>query len=326
MTSQPIDAAWALLDAGKPEAALGALEEHASECDAGQLLRALALQEMGQHEAAVALFNALLERQPENPVARLNRGLALYALGQRADAAADFAHGPLFPSPGFLKRFLRTFWPVQFEHPELLARGFDDVPEQWPLKQRVEQFRAEPGALSPASRGKLARSLEQHGTTLYHKRRHALACRLFEAAWELDPEDEIIRAALSWCLLGFGFHEKARDLIEPLVAGATERYRAERRPGALPHPQIVVQWAWCLHQAGEHRPALAVLSTVRPEGPDDFGAHIVAALSWDALGETGHADRAYGPALGVYFLDTWEQFLQPFIGKTVDWLQDHSSD
>ena len=322
MSPKQIDAVWANLETEKPEAALEALGPEDNGPAAARLLRAIALEDQGHHEEAVAEFDAVLKLQPENPVARLNRGLALFGLDRRADAAADFSSGPLFPSPGFLKRFLRRFWPRNLEHRAILARGFDDVPSDWPLKSRVDAWRADPESLSPGKRRELARSLERRGMKLYHAKLHALACRIFEAAWELDPDDEIVSAAYSWCLLGFGFHEQARELMEPLIRSGSERYRLERTPAALPHPQIVVQWAWCLHQAGEHNEALAALSTVRPEGPDDFGAHIVAALSWDALGQPLQADGAYELALRDYFLDTWEQFLQPFIAKTVDWLRE----
>ncbi|MCB2156412.1 tetratricopeptide repeat protein [bacterium] len=325
ITPLQIDRAWANLDEEKPEAVLEALQEDHYETTAAHTLRAIALEEQGRHEEAVAEFDAILKRQPENAVARLNRGLALHGLGRNADAAKDFSAGPIFPSPGFLKRFLRRFWPLHFENRELLARGFDDVQQDWPHKAKVQAFRESPESFSPAARRRLARDLERHGMNIYHRGAHATACRIYEAAWELDPEDEIIRAGYSWCLLGFGFHEQSRELIEPLVRDGAERYRTERRTTALPHPQIVVQWAWCLHEAGEHREALAVLSTVRPEGPDDFGSHIVAALSWDALGDPLNADRAYVPALQDYFLDTWEQFIQPFIKKTVSWLAEESA-
>jgi hypothetical protein len=84
-------------------------------------------------------------------------------------------------------------------------------------------------------------------------------------------------------------------------------------------------YAWALHETGQHRGAVALLSTMRPEGPDDYHAHIIAGLSWLALDEAHKAAACLDVALGAYLLDTWQQFVEPYFEKVVLWMRTHAA-
>lgn len=305
MKPATLDTLWSQLDAGGADAVLAEAPDVAITTDgclesagdaAAAMLRGLACYESGDPAGADRMFSAVLAQDPGNPVARLNRGLARYRLGRPADAAADLGGGPLFPGHPFLKRFLELFWPLRFAEPGMLG---------------VEIPGAASGPGGPSKLQKRAMRAFESGDM-------ATATALFTAAHESAPDKPEPRVNAAFCRLHLGQSAAAADLLAPLVREGLR----ERGPGQETiDPYLVVVWAWVLHTDGNHRGALDLLSTVRPEGPDDYQAHVLAGCCWLLLDNPAAAGACFDHAFGVYFLDTWELFVKPFYRLVVRWLE-----
>lgn len=321
MKRHDIQNLWSEFEGGNAQAALAGLEGPDELPLAARTLRGLSRTDGGDLEGAHADFTAVLERQPENPVARLHRGLVHFKLGDRKAAAADFQAGPLFPHPGWLKRALSLFWPLHFDHPEIMGFAEPEPAGPMPLQDEASRLLANPESIPSRESRALAAKMDKRAVKFYLKGKVREALRLGETAHALDPANIDYLNDMAWFLLRLGRGPEARALFEPQIEEAIAKYR--ERPGRdrLPHFNLLAAWAWSLHECGEHRGALAVLSTMRPQGPDDYLGHLIAALSWAMLGEDKKADLAFDKALGPFFLDTWQQFLQPFFQSLFAWLE-----
>jgi len=180
------------------------------------------------------------------------------------------------------------------------------------LQGEVDRARAA-GASSALGR-RTARRLQRRAVRAFYARRIPLATQLLEAACELDPEDLEARANLSLCLIHVGRPDEADHLLQPVIQRMLEN------PDGPGDPYLLVEWAWLLHERGDHAGALAVLATVRPEGPDDYQSHILAALCWTMLGDRAKADACFDTAFGSFFLDSWEVIIEPYVRRVVAWL------
>ncbi|MEQ8819284.1 MAG: hypothetical protein RLY93_03510 [Sumerlaeia bacterium] len=289
----------------------------------------------GAREALVGVIAA----QPENPVARLHLGLAEFQLGNRSASASALDGGPLFPHHDFLKRFLRLFWPLRIAEPDMLAvyaepKRPPNASERKALGEasRLMEKRAAADAES-ARKQALSGAAQRASSRLYALAAKsvalgdfALAAQILLPAAEVFPHPDNDAARLySLCLLHSGRTADARAFLDGVIAGALDVYDRERDADDFPHPVVAALLAWGLLDSGEAKPALALLSTVEPMGPDDWYAHILAALAWDAADDRAKADAAYGVAFGSYFLDSWEVIIQPFLAAVLHWLKSGSA-
>ncbi|MDK2970274.1 MAG: hypothetical protein PWP23_29 [Candidatus Sumerlaeota bacterium] len=318
MNRLELDREWARLATHSAAEVAQALPYATAAEPAALVLRGIARYEAGDFAGAREDFDLVLSKQSENAVARLHRGLALYRLGETGAALADFTAAPIFPERQWVKRALRVFWPIHFEHPAVLEHGLAPLAPPADLQAAVEASRPE---VSPSDKGrKLAARLAARGVKAYFKEDHRLALWCFENAVALDPDDRDSAANACWVGLRIGQVEKAASLIEPLIDGALETYLEKKERDVLPTPGMTAMYAWLLHERGDHRGALAVLSTMRPEGPDDYHSYIVAGLAWMLLGEDEKSSVCLDAALGDFFLDTWQQFVEPYLRKVFGWL------
>jgi tetratricopeptide (TPR) repeat protein len=286
-----------------------------------RLLRGIVRLERGEHAGARKDFDDVLASQPENPLARQYRGLALWHLGELELAADDLAPGTLFPQRDWTRRALRRFWPLRLEHPEILTAGIAPLTDPLPFESEI----ASAQALALPRRRALARRLARRGVRAYFAKQLPLAEWCFENACRLDPDDHDAAANTCWVALRIGHADKALALLEPIIAADLEAYKDKRESHLLPTPGLLTMYAWALHETGQHRGAVALLSTMRPEGPDDYHAHIIAGLSWLALDEAHKAAACLDVALGAYLLDTWQQFVEPYFEKVVLWMRTHAA-
>lgn len=315
-----LDALWARL-AGDPSAVAEALGGAGDDAlpEAARMLRGLARLDSGDAAGACADFDAVLARDGQNAPARLHRALARFALGDAAGAAADLDGGPLFPHREWLGRFLRLFWPMQFDRPAIHRAAWDaESPgAAGPEARLAARLAAGTGPLSPGERRAMARQLPD----LFLKDRWGEAWAAVEAALGRDPADSEARAFAAFFQLNRGEWQAAAEFLDPAVEEALARFLETREEFDLPSPDLLVEYAWRLHQEGRHHEALAVLATVRPAGPDDYQAHILAAMCWTTLGRRAEADAALAACLDDYFLDSWDLVVRPFIRKVAAWLR-----
>ena len=298
-----IQALWDRLDSD-PAAVAETLAGEQSLPEAGLQLRGLARLDSGDAAGAHADFSAVLALDAQNVVARRHRALAAFQLGRRADSAADLEDGPLFPHQPFLARFLSLFWPLQFTEPGLHSaawRGADD-------------------ASQPASASR--RSTVRRAPTMFLDGRWGEAWQLVRAARSQHPDDVELRALEAFLQLNRGEWQEAAEFLDPAVEAALARFLETRAEHDLPEPDLVVEYGWRLHLEGLHGPALAVLSTVRPVGPDDYQAHILSAMAWTTLGRAEPARRCLDTAFAHYFLDSWDLVVRPFHRRVVAWLRE----
>ncbi len=284
------------------------------ETTAGQLLRGIARFDSADWKGALEDFEVVLKAEPENRVAALHCSLAAWKTGDSARALACLKNAHPFPHDGFVRRFLEVFWPLRFEEAELRAFMPVTDPPEIPLIARAREAPPERKAsfvakLMDAAMGAI--SQEEYGRAL------ALA----SAAVHLAPENEdcvSIYAALS---LQSGRPEQARVACEKYLEDLLANYSDSKVQALLPDSAFISFWAMSLHEAGEHRAALAVLSRVRPEGPEDYRANLVAGLCWMMMGEKNRARECLDVALGAFFLDSWELVVEPFIQRVLGWME-----
>jgi thioredoxin-like negative regulator of GroEL len=310
-----IDTLFAAVADGRP---VEVLEKLALEQDlpmAARVLRGIAALDALDLQLAAVELTAVLEAQPDNPPARHHLALVRFRQGDREEAARLLRSGPLLPQPAFLVRFLRIFWPIQFKEPSIRLPRAESLPDEWPHRQEVESWLSAPESLSAGARRRLAGKLTKAARAADKQKHHLLAEHLFGHAAALDPANVDLRFTLAHMHLELGRNAEALEIMNALNREAI----AANTP--LP-PQAIVLHAWALHASGEHEPALLLLSRVRPQGPDDFLAHIVAAVCWDALGNRANADRNYQLAFGGFFIESWLGFTKPYLDKVVAWMMD----
>lgn len=152
------------------------------------------------------------------------------------------------------------------------------------------------------------------------ERRSAVARMMFSRAHAIRPLNEEIAANCAWVNLHARRLDAAAAAIEPLVARAADNWSAGGARALPPNPDLLVCYAWLLHEQQRHADALKVISAVVPEGPYDFCAHFVAAVSHLMLGNEEEFEATFRLATTTYFIDTWEQMLCPFLTDVGWWL------
>ncbi len=295
--------------------ALGEIAGMESGPGAETVLRGLARYDSGDWAGALSDFRTVLESMPDNPVARLHCGLAAWRTGDAASALAAFRAAHPFPHHGFVLRFLEAFWPLRFEIEEL--RAFMPREDAPPEPALVAQART----VSDERRARFAAKLNQAGMAAIERRQYALATAYARASVELTPLDEDSVALFAALSLQAGHHAEARAACERFVGHLLDTGAESQGEPQLPDSMLVSFWAMSLHEAGEHRAALAVLSRIRPEGPEDYRANLVAGLCWMMLGEKANAHDCLDAGLREFFLDSWELVVEPFIHRTMQWLE-----
>ncbi len=291
-------------------------------------LRGLALLDTGKPAESAVELKHVLTLQPENPVAQLFLVLALFQNGEEREAGELLTSDSLVLHPhlGFLEHFMRIFWPLRYTTSlgtwndvaasPVIEDPFDRLFTDWEKSQSGNGDRTQPHA--PGRR--LAQKYFQRGIKAFHKERRSAARYDFARAYRIHPENETYAAHFAFLELLHNGAEAARKALEPLLGRHVDEYRETRDPGSLPLPDTLVCYAWSLHDTGNHREAIRALSLVEPEGPEDFGAYFVCACCWLMIGDGAAFRQAFGTAMDLYFIDTWEQLLRPFIRKTGDWL------
>lgn len=323
MNRQEIDRAWARL--GVAEAPVRPDDVISGEpgSPAERVLRGIARFEAGDARGAAEDFDAVLAVQPENAVAALHSALAVFRLGDRARAGKILDAAVLFPEHAFVARFLEVFWPLRFEHAALRPTpGPAEAPADLPHADQYAAWRGGNGwskARTDALAGRMRDALRKACEKDDYERAWHLASRIRE----LLPDDEMAAAELALMGINTGRYAEGRCALESHLDGRL----ATGRDGAgfeTPAPAVLAVWALVLHETGEHRGALAVASRVRPEGPDDYCIHLVAAVSWLMLGDRAAFRRVLGEGQRAYFLDTWELILRPFVDRVRAWLREGS--
>lgn len=307
---------WARYDAGEAGAVLAELSNLPKAAESVYwTLKGLAAVDAGEPAAAAEALRLVLEREPENPVAQLFLVLALFQSGEDVAAGEQLGRTILFPHHGFLRRFLKTFWPLRFSTslgawPENVEAAFSD-----PFAKRFEELSKAGG--KPARR--LAEKYFNWGVKAFHGRKEAEARHCFSRARALAPDNEMAAAHYAYLELLHNNATGAKAALDPLLPGFVEEFEKDRT--AYPAPDTIVCYAWCLHEMGRQGDAIRALSAVEPEGPEDFGAHFVAAVCWVMMENDEAFERAYEKAMVSYFIDTWEQLMRPFLLKTGAWLR-----
>ncbi len=314
-TAPEIDSLYAAMADGRPGEVLEKLASEQNPPIAARVLRGIAALDARDLQLAAVELSAVLEMQPDNPPARHHLALVRFQQGDHEEAARLLRSGPLLPQPAFLVRFLRIFWPIQFKDPSIRLSEKDVLPSDWPHRREVESWLSTPESLSPGARKSLSTRLVKTARAVDKRRQHLLAEHLFGHAAALDPTSVDLRFTLAHMHLELGRNAEALEIMSALNREAI----AAHTP--LP-PQAIVLHAWALHANGQHGPALLLLSRVRSQGPDDFLAHIVAAVCWDALGNRPNADRNYHLAFGGFFIESWLGFTKPYLDKVVAWMMD----
>lgn len=343
--SLKIDQYWEQLESGHHGEVLANIGEvSASSPPVLRTLAAMAHLAAGNAELAEALFSGVLKVEPENPVARSYGALALFQLGRDGDAGKRMEEAPPFPHQRFIRKFLETFWPLTFTtslghpmRPEGLSKDdphavefgrwrthaasidADLLERQGSVMEQVSEFVTARGRLHRSTR-KLAGKYDSLGVAAWHRQDVWRSIYFFERGHTIRPAHEQIATNLAFVQLTAGLSNEAVATLSPVMERNIAAYEVRKNVEELPDPETVVVFARAKHQSGEHREALALLATVQPEGPEDYGAHIVAALCWLMLGETENFRRALDVALNDYFIDTWEQYLAPFMLGVGRWL------
>ncbi len=323
MDAKQIDDYWDKMTEGQGTTVARALVDTAELSPAARTLRGMARYEAGNYADSEADFTAVLELLPDSVVARLHRGLARFRLGNTTGALEDLKSGAFFPEAGFLKRFLRTFWPLRFTTPELARiEAPEPAPDTVLLNKEYQAWKAAPDSMKPGKRAALAERMSERGVKQFFGKHFGMALELFRRAGEMEPENEIYQNYISSVKLHLGQSKEALAIIEPLVRNRMDKYLETNQPDDLPTSDLLAHWAFCLHECGQHRAALAVIARVRPEGPEDFNIHLIAALCWMMLDERLKSEAAFDLALGDFFYDSWGMVIEPFTEVVMKWLSE----
>ncbi len=337
---------WARLEAGDAAGVAAELGSLPDDVPVVFLtLKGRALLESGDPVSASAVFDKVLERDPENPVAQLFLVLALFEEGNDREAGdLLMRRAILHPHRGFLQRFVRLFWPLRFssslgrapvqqiavdpEDPfekQYHAVKGETPPEQEKptssesIRQVAREALTTPGRRA-ARRRALADRYLRRGAREFSRGRLETTRLLFARALELRPRHEVTVAHYAYIQWVLGQPETGLRVLEPFVRDAVAAYDAHSDPDRLPGPDTLVCYAWCLHELGRFDDALRVLALVQPEGPEDYGAWFLAAVSWLMLGRHEEFAEAFRFASTDFFIDTWEQLLRPFVLRVGTWL------
>ncbi|MCC7391857.1 hypothetical protein IT571_05810 [Candidatus Sumerlaeota bacterium] len=355
-----IDRLWRRLEEGDAAGILAALNEREGALSPpALLLRGIAAMDAGAMDAAFRDLQSVLALEPSNPVAPLYLALVHFARGNVADAARNLPPpgGVVFPQHAFLIRFIRLFWPLRFtsslglqlldedsavnadpfaaEYDRWVAmRGSVDA-ERLELLEKADTLGESAKAMGEAVKGiagtdggghRFVRRLgdKYHARAIreYHAGRKAMAALLFRRAHELRPLNELYATHFASLSMLQGDAATGVAALTPFLLRGVSEFDRTRKAEALPAMDTVVAYAWCLHDMDRQEEALQVLSLISPEGPEDLGAHFLAAVCWLRLGNEENFRAAMNECLRHYFIDGWEQIIQPFIQRVRRWLEE----
>ncbi|MCC6547393.1 hypothetical protein IT570_09520 [Candidatus Sumerlaeota bacterium] len=361
MMVQPdeLNSLWLSLDDGGATGVLAALGSDQDTLQPpALLLRGIAHLDSGDAAQAVHDLRAVLAKEPSNPVAPLYLALALFANGETADAALNLPPpgGVIFPQHALLVRFIRIFWPLRFtttlglrlldDDSRAVADPFQSEYDQWvamrdsvnaerlELLEKADTVGESARAVGEAIKGltsddggghrfirKLGDKYHARAIREYHRGHKALASLLFQRAHELRPRNELYATHFASLQMLHGDAAAGEAALKPFLLRAIEQFDATRKTDVLPAIDAVIAYAWCLHDLDQQEEALRVLSLITPEGPEDLGAHFLAAVCWLRLGNEANYREAMRECLRHYFIDSWEQIIQPFVVRVQGWLK-----
>ncbi|MEO8376048.1 MAG: tetratricopeptide repeat protein [Candidatus Sumerlaeota bacterium] len=354
-----IDQLWTRLEEGRGAEALTELQGMGDALPLpATLLRGIAALDAGDATSALVDLRAVIATDPSNPVAPLYLALALFADGQVKEAANWLPPpgGVVFPQHAFLIRFIRIFWPLRFTgslglrlldgNSEADADPFASEYDRWlAMRDTVNVERLEllekADTVSESARavGEAVKSVtsadggehrfvrtlgdKYHNRALkeYHKGRKAFASMLFQRANELRPHNELYATHFASLRMLQGDAAAGHAALRPFLLRGVDEFDKTRKAEALPAMDTLIAYAWCLHDLDQQEEALRILSLISPEGPEDLGAHFLAAVCWLRLGDDEKYRTAMQECLRHYFIDSWEQIIQPFVVRIREWLE-----
>jgi tetratricopeptide (TPR) repeat protein len=255
MEPSAIGQAWQRLNRGDAAAVATELADlSASAPEPAILLRGLAYFDAGDSAKAAADFEAVLARDPQNPVAASHLALAKFKTGDALGAANIFDAHPLFPQFGFLERFLHLFWPLRATTDIAAATyGEDKKPA---LSADFARFEAHADRVSKRQKKKLAKALMNECSKDFFNRHYVSARTLAQRALAVIPDGEdYIITNCAFAMLD-GRTQDALELSEPLfqiVVG--ELTKDPSLSGNVPADVIMIRAA-AMHALGKHEEAL----------------------------------------------------------------------
>ncbi len=348
-----IDPLWKKLDSGAAAEILPTLEGLPKDAPlVYRTLHGLACYETGEFQKSEEILRQVLEVENENPVAQLFLVLALFEEGKDQEAGELLMkRAVLHPHRGFLIRFMRTFWPLRFE-PSLGSFEQDLESEaKDPLASQYESWKSaagdgEPVSLEPPEGESLGTEIQRHINELTSasgkrvRKGRSLATKYLKQgagqyvagdlasaqlsmvrAHEIRPMNEEVANHFAYVALFSGKVDEAMAALEPVLEEKVAKYDESREIGCLPTYDTLACYAWALHESGRHQDAIRVVSLVREEGPEDYGANFIAAVCWLMLNNEDLFKSAFNRAMDKFYIDTWEQLARPFVLKVGRWLE-----
>ncbi|MDX2176450.1 MAG: hypothetical protein SF028_08260 [Candidatus Sumerlaeia bacterium] len=313
-----IDALWSRLESDAGSAGQVRAEAAALRSPAGRMLEGVAAWDAGDAEGALAAFRAAQQAQPGNLPAARYEALALFGAGDAPAAAKLSATLPPLATGAYLRRFTALYWPLRHRTGLGSTAVEADPPE---VAHSTDYARFTAGAkCSDTRRRHLAERHLQSGLLAHFKGRYREAEILVGRSWKIFPESIDTAVAHGNLLAARAEEAEALRVLEPAFKEAAAEVLADADKGIVFPPDLASAWAAALCGAGRPQEALAALSLITPQGPDDWGAHWVAALCHLALGDEASFRRQFAVATGPYFIDTWELRIRPFSRRVESWL------
>ncbi len=324
LNRQKVDQYFQLLYEGKLDDVL----EHQEELEKDHspvvgTLRGLTLYHAKEFGKAIEALEKVIEVEPENPVANLYIGLSLFAEHRAAEAGLWFEEKCLmFPHRQFLADFIEVLWPLRF---------LTNLREKVPADADLEESRSthdligklpDPESMSRGSRKRQAEKLIKQGSKQYLKDNRESAFRYFSKAWQFDDSNKQAMVFHCFSLMSEGRFEEAESFITPKVERVFEKdpdISAEEID-----PDLLMCYAWVLHELEDYKRSLQVISIITPEGPEDFGAYFLASVNWLMLDDLEKFHRCFEISMTEYFIDTWELTVRPFLRSAISWMKEDS--
>lgn len=297
----------------------------------GRTLLGLCCLRKKDYERSTHIFEGVLKEEPQNPVAHLYLILSSFQLGDMVKASRCFdSLEVLHPHTAFLEDFIDVFWPLRFTTSlrgyALLPKkggGQVDRPDPWESSFERQKSLVEDGTADKEA-VRLAEKYFELGIKRYYADDRQNARIYFSRSNDLAPKSTLFSAHHGYLELLFGDGKAAHQALVPLVQEQMGQYEKTRNPEDLPSIDLLVSYAWSLHELGHHRQALEILSLVFPEGPEDSGSYFVSSVCWLMLGEKEAFKEAFSQAMKAFFIDTWEQLLRPFLLAVRRWLREEA--